>query len=504
MPEPVEIHPMDEHNQTLVDHVHPSDWVNPTPTSGGYDMVVVGAGTAGLITAIASAGFGKKVAMIERHLMGGDCLNVGCVPSKALIRAAHAAAEVKRAGEFGVNVSGEPDIDFGLVMERLRKLRAGISHHDSAKRYTEQGVDVYIGSGVFTGRDTVEVDGQTLRFKKACVATGARAAAPPIPGLDTVDYLTNETVFELTELPKRLGIVGAGAIGCEMAQAFARLGSDVYLVEATHGILPPEDKDCSEIVRESMARDGVNLMCCGKELKLSKTDSGAIRLTVDSHDKGYDIEVDQLLIAAGRKSNTDGLGLEAAGIDYDKRGVTVNDHLQTTNPNIFAAGDICSKFKFTHAADANARIVVRNALLGFIPFKPRASKLVVPWCTFTDPEIAHVGKYPRELDEAGVRYKTVDIDLAGVDRAILESETEGKLKVHVKPNGTILGATMVSRHAGESISEITTAMVHGIKLQKMSSVIHPYPTQAEAIKRAGDQYFRTWATGLRDKIMFWK
>lgn len=503
MPEPVEIHPMDEHNQTLVGHVHPGDWVNPTPPDGGYDMVVVGAGTAGLITAIASAGFGKKVALIERHLMGGDCLNVGCVPSKALIRAAHAAAEVKRASEFGVNASG-PEVDFAKVMERLRKLRAGISHHDSAKRYTEQGVDVYIGGGVFTGRDTVEVDGQTLRFKKACIATGARAAAPPIPGLDTVDYLTNETVFELTELPKRLGIIGAGAIGCEMAQTFARLGSEVYLIEATHGILPPEDSDCSEIVRKSMARDGVNLMCCGKELKLAKADSGAIRLTVESHDKGYDIEVEHLLIAAGRKPNTDGLGLEAAGVDYDKRGVTVNDYLQTTNPNIYAAGDICYKFKFTHAADANARIVVRNALLGFIPFKPKASKLIVPWCTYTDPEIAHVGQYPRELDEAGVKYNTVEIDMGAIDRAILESETEGKLKVHVKPNGTILGATMVSRHAGESISEITTAMVHGIKLQKMSSVIHPYPTQAEAIKRAGDQYFRTWATGLRDKIMFWK
>ncbi len=263
------VQPWDAHNQKLVSNVHPADWRNPTPAPR-YNLVVIGGGTAGLVSAVGAAGLGAKVALVEKHLLGGDCLNVGCVPSKAIIRAARKAAGVRDMAEFGVNVPNGTTIDFGKVMERMRRLRADISPHDSAKRFTELGVDVFLGTGKFTGPDTIEVGGQTLRFIKAAIATGARAAAPPIPGLKDVPYLTNETLFTLTELPKRFGIIGAGPIGCEMAQSFARFGSEVFLIEATHGILPREDRDASEIVRAVMEREGVKLLCCGKDLKVSK------------------------------------------------------------------------------------------------------------------------------------------------------------------------------------------------------------------------------------------
>nr|MCU0605718.1 FAD-dependent oxidoreductase [Desulfobacterales bacterium] len=327
------IRPWDRFNQELVAQVRPLDWTNPKPAQR------------------CAAGLGAKVALVERHLMGGDCLNVGCVPSKALIGAARAAAAVRDAAEFGVQVPEGARVDFGRVMERMRRLRASIAPHDSAGRFRELGIDVFIGEGRFVDAHTVEVAGEKLRFRKAVIATGARAAAPPIAGLDEVEYLTNETLFTLTELPQRLAVIGAGPIGCEMAQAFARFGAEVLLVEATHGILPREDRDASEIVLESMLKDGVKLLCCGKDLKLSRADGGRVRLAAESHGRGYDEIVDKLLVAAGRLPNVEGLGLEAAGVAYAKKGVQVNDRLQTTQPDIFAAGDICSPYQFTHAAD---------------------------------------------------------------------------------------------------------------------------------------------------------
>jgi pyruvate/2-oxoglutarate dehydrogenase complex dihydrolipoamide dehydrogenase (E3) component len=355
------ISPWDAHNQRLASHVHPPDWKNPKPASR-YNLVVIGAGTAGLVCAAGAAGLGAKVALIERHLMGGDCLNVGCVPSKAVIRASRAAAAVRDAGAFGVHVPEGVGMDFGRAMERMRRLRASISPHDSAKRFSELGVDVFIGEGRFSDAQTVEVAGERLAFKKAVIATGARAAAPLVAGLEEISYLTNETVFSLTELPQRLAVIGAGPIGCEMAQAFARFGSEVFLVETMHGILPREDEDASAVVLESIQKDGVKLLCCGKQLRLAKADGGKVRLRVESHGKGYDEVVDQLLVAVGRAPNVEGLGLEAAGVAFTQKGVQVNDRLQTTQPNIFAAGDICSPYQFTHAADFMARIVIRNAL----------------------------------------------------------------------------------------------------------------------------------------------
>jgi pyruvate/2-oxoglutarate dehydrogenase complex dihydrolipoamide dehydrogenase (E3) component len=491
----VQLLPRDEYNQQLAANVRPSGWTNPTP-SGRYNLVVIGAGTAGLVTAAGAAGLGARVALIERSLMGGDCLNVGCVPSKGVISAARVAGTVSRAREFGIEVPDGVRVNFGSTMERMRKLRARISPNDSAARFRDLGIDVYFGQGRFIDSSTIDVDGTELKFKRAVIATGARAAAPPIAGLDGVDYLTNESVFSLTELPGRLGVIGAGPIGCELAQSFAQLGSEVLLVESEHGILLREDREAAEIVKKQIVRDGVKLLCCGRKLKV-RNENG-IRLSVESHDRDYDEPVDQLLVAVGRAPNVEHLNLEAVGVNYDKKGVKVNDHLQTTNPRIFAAGDICSPFQFTHAADFMARIVIQNAL-----FKGRkkSSALTIPWCTYTSPEIAHVGIYENQAEEQGIEVDTYVQHFSDVDRAILESEDEGFAKVHVK-KGTdkIVGATIVARNAGDMISEITLAMTHRLGLSKIGSTIHPYPTQAEAIRKLGDQYSRTRLTPLVKSI----
>ncbi len=506
----VDIHPKDEHNGQLVDNVHPADWANPKPADS-YNLVVIGAGTAGLVTAAGAAGLGAKVALIERHLMGGDCLNVGCVPSKCLISAAK-AAHMARGGadKYGIRIpAGSAEVDFGAIMERMRSIRAGISRHDSVKRFADMGIDVFLGQAEFTDSNTITVHSDkgdiAVPFKKAVIATGARAAAPPIPGLDDVNYLTNENLFSLTELPKRLGVVGAGPIGVEMAQAFARFGSEVYQVEAEHGVLPREDPDASKIIYDAIKADGVNILCCGKELNFSKAEGGGIRMKVDSHDRSYDQVVDQLLISVGRAPNVDGLGLEKVGVDYHKKGVTVDDHLRTTNPNIFAAGDVAMKYQFTHAADFAARIVIQNSL--FFGRK-KLSALTMPWCTYTEPEIAHVGLYPNEAKDQGIEIDTYRVDMSDVDRAVTDGETEGFVKVHtLKGKGKIAGATIVAPHAGDLISEISTAMAGGIGLGGLAGVIHPYPTQAEAIRKAGDAYNRTRLTptvkNLMEKWLKW-
>ena len=443
IPPPIE--PWDSHNRKLVARVAPADWKNPTPASR-YNLVVIGGGTAGLVTAAGAAGLGAKVALIEKHFLGGDCLNVGCVPSKALIRAARAVASVREAGEYGITIPCGVTVDFGRVTERMRRLRADISPHDSAQRFTELGVDVFLGSGKFTGLDAVTVAGQTLRFSKAVIATGARAAAPSIRGLADVPYLTNETLFSLTELPRRLGIIGAGPIGCEMAQSFARFGSEVYLVETGHGVLAREDRDAAQIVQTALERDGVRVLCCGTDLQLTRDPAG-VRMGVDSHGQRYNIVVDHLLVAAGRAPNIEGLGLETVGVEAGKKGVKVNDRLQTTHPRIYACGDICSKYQFTHAADFMARLVIQNAL-----FKGRAkaSLLLIPWATYTSPEVAHVGLYENNAREQGIELETFTQDMSKVDRAILDGETEGFVRVHVrKGTDQIVGATVVAAHAGE-------------------------------------------------------
>jgi pyruvate/2-oxoglutarate dehydrogenase complex dihydrolipoamide dehydrogenase (E3) component len=486
------LQPDDEHNRLLVDNVHPSEWTNPAPT-GRYNLVVLGAGTAGLVAAAGAAGMGAKVALVERHLMGGDCLNVGCVPSKAIIRSGHAAHAVRDAGQFGIEVRGEIEVDFERVMERMRRIRAGISTHDSAQRFADHyGVDVYFGQARFTGRNAVGVDGTTIRFAKAVVATGARAAVPGIPGLQEAGFLTNHSVFNLTEQPQRLAVVGCGPIGSELAQTFARLGTDVTTIELGEQFLSREDRDAADILKASIERDGVKVRLSTRLERVEVSNQEKV-LTLATPDGPQQITVDEILVGVGRRPNVEGLDLEAAGIEYDRNGVKINDSLQTTNRRVYASGDICLPSKFTHTADAASRAVIQNAL--FPGPKKRFSRLVVPWCTYTDPEIAHVGLYPHEAENRGLSIDTWQVEMSEVDRAIAEGDTEGFLKVHCRRGtDTIVGATIVSRHAGEIISEITTAMVNGIGLGAISAVIHPYPTQAEAIRKAADLYNRTRLT----------
>lgn len=489
--------PQDEYNQTLVSHVHPLDWVNPEP-AGCYDLVVIGAGTAGLVVAAGAAGLGLglKVALIEKHLMGGDCLNVGCVPSKCVIRSSRVVADLRNATQFGIHSAEQIEVDFAAVMARMRRLRAGISHHDSADRFQKLGIDVFLGAGQFLDSGTIAVGDAKLRFKKAVLATGARVTRPAVEGLAEAGYLTNETVFSLTDRPQRLAVIGAGPIGCELAQAFQRLGSQVVVLHKNHHILDQEDGDAAAIVQQVFLKEGIQLILDCQLQRVEKTANGKV-LHFTSNGTANQVTVDEILVGAGRTPNVEGLNLEAVGVKYDDRtGVIVNDYLQTSNPKIYAAGDICMNWKFTHAADAAARIVIKNAL--FSPFslgRSKLSSLIMPWTTYTAPEIAHVGLYEHEAKAKGLEVNTIKIPFDTVDRAITDGEEEGFVKIlHRKGSDEILGATIVAHHAGEMISEVTLAIVHKIGLSKLSSVIHPYPTQAEAIKKAADAYRRTLLT----------
>ncbi|MGH8012222.1 MAG: mercuric reductase [Candidatus Binataceae bacterium] len=492
------ITPPDPHNARLMANVHPSGWANPKP-AGRYNMVVIGAGTAGLVTAAGAAGLGAKVALIEREWMGGDCLNFGCVPSKALIRVARGIGEVRQGGRFGLNLRDGVAVDFAAVMERMRRLRADLSAHDSAERLRGLGVDVFLGEARFCARDVIEVDHQQLRFSKATVATGARASAPPIPGLEESGYLTNETVFSLTDLPPRLAIIGGGPIGCELAQAFRRFGSDVVIMEAMPQILLREDRDAAARVEQALVREGINLMTGCKIKSVSLREEQRV-IAFERNGAAGEVVADKILVGTGRVPAVEALQLDLAGVAYSERdGIHVNDHLQTTNPRIFAAGDVCTAYKFTHMADAMARIVIRNALfMG----RRRVSALTLPWCTYTDPELAHVGLDENEAKAKGLHISTFTQEMAEVDRAVLDGETEGFVKIHVRAGSDrIVGATVVASHASEIISELTVAIANRIGLAQLADVIHPYPTQAEAIRKAADAYNRTRLTPGRKHLL---
>ncbi len=491
------LEPMDEHNQKLISHVHPHDWVNPEPIDR-YHLVVIGAGTGGLVSAAIAASLGAKVALVERHFMGGDCLNVGCVPSKGLISAARVWHTARTAGGEMSGPDARGEGNFAAVMERMRRLRAGISPVDGAARFRDLGIDVFLGHGRFVAGDTAEVDGKRLRFRRAVIATGARAAAPPIEGLSETPYLTNETLFSLTELPARLGVIGAGPIGCEMAQSFARFGSKVTVINRADHVLPREDEDAARLVEASMTRDGVDIHGRSDVVATKTTADGQVVMSMKGEQGAREIEVDQLLVAVGRAPNTDGLGLEAAGVEYNAKGVVVDDRLRTSNKKIFAVGDIASKYKFTHTADAQARLVIRNA---FFFGRGKASSLVVPWCTYTSPEVAHVGLFAHDAKEHGYDVETMTLPFDELDRAVLDGESDGFLRVHLKKGSdTILGGTLVAAHAGDMIGPLALAATHGLGVSSFSSTIFPYPTQGEIFRKAGDQYNRRRLTDATRKI----
>jgi pyruvate/2-oxoglutarate dehydrogenase complex dihydrolipoamide dehydrogenase (E3) component len=487
--EAIGVSPLDEHNARLLDNVHPKRWLNPQPKP--YNLVVIGAGAGGLVSAAGAAGVGARVALIEAHLLGGDCLNVGCVPSKALLRCARAAAAVRDAGRFGVRIDGEVSVDFGYVMERMRRLRAQISPVDSAQRYSGQlGVDLFMGRGVFSGKNSIVVGGKTLTFAKAIIATGGTAAIPNIAGLAEAPYLTNSSIFNLTELPKRFGVIGAGPIGVELAQAFQRLGAKVTVCSRDEQILPKEEPEAVEIVKESMIRDGVAFILNAVFKRIEGMGkNGPVRVVLDDGGTERVLEFDALLIATGRKPAVTGLGLEQAGVEFDARlGVVVNDRLQTTNPDIYSVGDVASKYQFTHMADFMARLVIKNALFFG---RDKVSELLIPWATYTDPEVAHVGLYEKDLKERNIAFATFTREFSDVDRGIVDGIASGYVRIDVaKGKDRILGATIVGSHAGDMISEITVAMQAGMGLGRLAGVIHPYPTAAEAIRQCGDAYNR--------------
>ena len=490
--------PDDEHNQLLVSNVHPHNWVNPEPASR-YNLVVIGAGTAGLITAMGAASLGARVALVERMFMGGDCLNTGCVPSKAIIRSSRVVGEIWDSPDYGIEPPGSFTVNFSKVMERMRRLRAQISDHDSITRFKSLGVDVFLGEGQFKNSRTLEVDGKTLRFKKAVIAAGSSSAHPSIEGIDEAGFLASETVFSLTKRPEKLVVIGGGPIGCELAQAFNRLGSKVTIVQRNAQFLPREDPEAAALLGKVFEEEGIRCVLSASVKKVT-VDKGKKMVHVSSKEGNETIEADEILVGIGRSPNVEGLNLEAVGVEYDARkGVVVNDYLQTTNSNIYAAGDICFPYKFTHVAEATARIVIQNAL--FLKSKKHTS-LVIPWCTYTDPEIAHVGMYEKDAQAKGIQVETFTRYFKEVDRAVTDGEEEGFVKVHVKKGkDKILGATVVSKHAGELISEITLAMVLGKGLKTFANVIYPYPTQAEVMKQVAGQYYAQKLTPFIKRLL---
>jgi len=493
--------PQDAHERERLDNVHPPAWRNPRPADR-YGLVVIGGGTAGLVAAHAAAALGAKVALIERDRLGGDCLNVGCVPSKAIIRTSRLYAEMRDAGQYGAQIPADIRVDFAAVMERMRGIRARIGRADSVHRLAAAGVDVFFGQARFTGTDAATVDGARLRFRKAMIATGSRPDTPSIPGLVEAGYLTNENVFDLTELPRRLLVIGGGPLGCELAQAFCRFGAQTIIAQGWPLFLPREERDAAQLLSDAFARDGIEVRLNTRAVGV-RIEGGQKLVDLVSDDYKSTVAVDAILTGTGRSPNVEGLDLEAAGVDYDKEdGIRVDDFLRTSNRHIYAAGDVGLEHKFTHTADASARIAVQNALfLG----RRRLSALTIPWCTYTDPEIAHVGLYVRQARERDIPVKTFTIPMHDVDRAIADDEEAGFVKIHVKERtDQILGATIVARHAGEMINEITLAMVAGIGLRTLARVIHAYPTQAEAIRKAADAYNRTRLTpAIRSLLRRW-
>jgi pyruvate/2-oxoglutarate dehydrogenase complex dihydrolipoamide dehydrogenase (E3) component len=606
--------PLDEHNLALLDNVHPPSWIDP-PGHGVYNLVVIGAGAGGLVTAAGAAGVGAKVALIEAHALGGDCLNVGCIPSKALLHAANLAHTLKDASylaEAGVSIEGGSSavkVDFGKTMERIRKIRAQVSHHDSADRFTKTlGVDVYFGYAKFASESTLVVNGRVLEFKRAVIATGGYPALVSMPGLAQLLHesssspssssqssnslkdratginrrpcvMTNETFFNLTTLPRRLGVIGPGVAGMELAQAMQRLGSQVTVFGRSSRVLSKEDEDLAEMVKAQLVADGVQfhlgitefLSICVSGAASRSTSRTRTSTTVDmsesqeilggqsAEEEGEEKEeeendddgsgdcvypelvmhvkqkdgtmmaykCDALLVTAGRRPNVTGLDLELARVRYDEvKGLVVNDHLQTTNPRIYGVGDCCdTAFKYTHAADFMARMVIRNALFFG---SEKLSSLLIPRATYTTPELAHVGLQSTSTSTSkstssssaaaatppptppatssphhshahahghhyhgGGGFRTVQVPFSANDRATTDGDVRGVVRVHVdERSDAILGASIVGAGAGELISELTLAMQSGTGLGKLAAVIHPYPTRAEAIRHAGDAFNR--------------
>ena len=479
----------------LLAHARPPQWQNPEPADC-YDLLVLGAGPAGLAAAGAAAEAGARVALIERHLLGGVSLLTGAVPSKAIIRSARLLAEMRHAERFGTKVPGGIEENFDLTMDRMHRLRMRVSAYHSAERLKLAGIDLFFGAARFASADRVIVGdthmrrGTGLRFNRALIATGARPLPTQIPGLEQAGYSTSEEVFHLTAIPRRLLVVGGGPLGCELAQAFCRLGSHVVIAQDEAKFLPKEERDAAQLLSESLAQDGVEIHLNTTVTAVRLGDAGEKLVDLQSDDIRSTIAVDHILTGVGRTPNVEALGLDKARVAYDTiSGIHVDDYLCTSNPQVYAAGDVCLEYKFTHAAEASARLAVTNALGGSTQ---KWSAVTIPWCTYTDPEIAHVGLYVGEARQRSIPVKTITVLMHDTDRAILDGQPRGFVKIHVR-DGTdeILGATIVAYHAGEMINEITLAIDAGIGLSQLAKVVHAYPTQAAAIKTAAETYAKS-------------
>jgi pyruvate/2-oxoglutarate dehydrogenase complex dihydrolipoamide dehydrogenase (E3) component len=473
---------------------------------GIYNLVVIGGGTAGLVTAAGTAALGGRVALIERHKMGGDCLNYGCVPSKALIASARALHIMRSASALGLPPV-KPESDFTQVFQRMRARRARLAPNDSQERFEALGVDVFRGNAAFVSPYDVEADGQRLRGKYFVIATGSRAEIPEVHGLKTVPYFTNETIFDnLNERPSSLLIIGGGPMGCELSQVFQRLGVQVTLVHHGSHLLSREDPDVAAFVEKRLKSEGIRVLYCS-DIKSVARWNDSFRAEIAPKptckaDKAIDVTAGAILVAAGRVPNIEGLGLEAAGIRFSGRGIEVNQYLQTSQPHVYAAGDVIGTYQFTHVADFHARTVIRNTLMPF--FKTKMDYSVVPWCTYVDPEVARVGLNETEAQDQGTEYDLFKLPLAEVDRAVVSDEDAGFIKIITrKGRDRILGVTMVASHGGDLIHEFVLAMKHGIGLRKIAGTIHAYPTFAEAARKLGDQFNRTRLTPLVKNVFAW-
>jgi pyruvate/2-oxoglutarate dehydrogenase complex dihydrolipoamide dehydrogenase (E3) component len=475
---------------------------------GIYNVVVIGAGTAGLVTAAGTAGLGGRVALIERNLMGGDCLNFGCVPSKALISSARLIQQIRESEKWGLDRQ-EPQFAFERVFERMRARRAKIAPHDSRERFESLGVDVFYGEARFVSAHQVEVNSQRLRAKNFVIATGSRATIPKIEGIEGVSYFTNETIFDgLKKKPENMIVLGGGPIGCELAQTFCRLGTQVTIIQRGDQLLPREDRDVAEFLERRLINEGVRVVKDIDVRAVATSDSGKVALEFLDRQSGRLAErtlfADVLLVATGRTPNLHSLDLKAAGIGVDERSVTVTDYLQTSQRHIYAVGDVSGPFLFTHMADAQARVVVRNILVPFQFLRQKMDYSVVPWCTYVDPEIAHVGLGEKEAKRQNIDYDLFIVPLEDIDRAVVESEEAGFAKIlTAKGSDKILGATIVAPHAGDLLHEFVLAMKARIGLGTIASTIHAYPTFAELARKAGDKYNKTRLTPRTKKIFTW-
>ena len=479
-----------DNDSVFLRRVRPAGWQNPVARDV-YDLAVIGAGPAGIAAAESAARLGFTVALIERNIVGGNSLNAGSVPSKALIKTARVYAALHELEAFGAPMPITPPLDFTQAMERKRRVLTRISEHHSVEKLAALGIDVFFGVARFDTADTVLIAGQQLRFNKALVATGARPQPPNFPGLDAIGYRTSATMFEIDDLPKRLAVIGGGPLGCEMAQAFCRLGAQVTIVQNDPKFLPREERDAAEILSRSMARDGV-------EIRLNTTVVGARAadgvkiLETTNDDVTCDIETDEVLLCIGRVPNVEDLGLAVAGIAFDQEhGVKTDDFLRTTNANVYAAGDVCMTLKFTNAAQAGGIMAVRNALCSG---QERLSRLTIPWCTYCDPEIGHVGLHVWEARQQSIPIKSFTVMMHDVDRGITDGLTTGFVKIHVA-EGTdkILGATIVAPRASELINEMSVIMSAGIGMNDLANIVHTYPAESGAIVLAARAYVRDQA-----------